>query len=100
MRAQVRDGDPGQDQEPRIVDHEGEVLFAQLGCPSDEAVAGCELSRGGAEAEHGKRSAVTVVDGVAHLGADQGLVAEIVITGDELVPPLALARVAREGAAG
>ena len=30
------------------------------------------------------------MDGVAHLGADQGPVAEIVIAGDELVPQLAL----------
>ena len=45
----------------------------------------------GAEAEHGERPTVAVVDGVAHLGADQGPVAETVVAGDELVPPLALA---------
>ena len=38
----------------------------------------------GAEAEHGERPTVAVVDGVAHLGADEGLVAEIVVAGDEL----------------
>ena len=36
------------------------------------------------------------MDGVAHLGADQGLVAEIVVAGDELVPQLALAGDERE----
>ena len=29
-------------------------------------------------------------DGVAHLGADEGLVAEVVVAGDELVPQPAL----------
>ena len=46
--------DPGQDQEPRVVDHEGKVLLAQLPCPSDEGVARGELPRGGGEAEHGR----------------------------------------------
>ena len=40
---------------------------------------------------------MAVVDGVAHLCADQSLVTEVVVAGDELVPPLALARVARNG---
>ena len=41
-----------------------------------------------------------VVDGVAHLRTDQGLVAEIVVADDELVPQLALAgwRARRSGA--
>ncbi len=94
VRAQVGDRDPGQDEEPRVVDDEGEVLLALLRRPSDEAVAGRELACRRAEAEHGQRPAVAVVDGVAHLGADQGLVAEIVVAGDELVPQLALAAVA------
>ena len=37
------------------------------------------------------------MDGVAHLGADEGLVAEIVVTGDELVPQPALAGLADDG---
>ena len=80
--------DPGQDEEPGVVDHEGEVLLAQLRRPPDELVAWGELPRGGAEAEHGDGPAVAVVDGVAHLGADQGRVSEIVVAGDELVPEL------------
>ena len=97
VRAQVGDRDPGQDEELRVVDREREVFLAQLRRPSDEAVAWRELARRGAEAEHGDRPAVAVVDGVAHLGADQGLVAEVVVAGDELVPPLALAGVADDG---
>ena len=96
--AEVGDLDPGQDQEPRVVDHQGEVLLAHLGHPSDEAVARSELPGGGGEAEHGERPAVSVVDGVAHLGADQGLVSEIVVAGDELVPQPALAGLANDGA--
>ena len=38
------------------------------------------------------------VHGVAHLGADQGLVAEVVVAGDVLVPELPFARVAHRGA--
>ena len=97
MRTQVGDIDPGQDQESRVVDHEGKVLLALLPCPSDEVVARGELPRGGGEAEHGAAS-LAVVDGVAHLGADQGLVSEIVVAGDELVPELALPGAAHDGA--
>ena len=59
---------------------------------------GASFHAGGGEAEHGERPAVAVVDGVAHLCADQGLVAEIVIAGDELVPDLAFAGLAHDGA--
>ena len=98
VRAEVGDFDPGQDQEPRVVDHQGEVLLAQLRRPPDELVARGELPRGGAEAEHGDGPAVAVVDGVAHLGADQGLVSEIVVAGDELVPELPFPGAAHDGA--
>ena len=77
MRAQVRDNDPGQDQEPRVVDHEGEVLPAQSRSPPDEGGARRELSRRGAEAGHGNEPAVAFVYGVAHPGGDQGLVVEV-----------------------
>ena len=98
VRTQVGDPDPGRDQEPRVVDHEREVLLAQLRRPSDEVVARGELPGGGGEAEHGDGPAVAVVDGVAHLGADQGPVAEIVVAGDELVPQPSLAGAAHDGA--
>ena len=38
------------------------------------------------------------MDGVAHLGADQGLVSEVVVAGDELVPQPAFAGAAHDGA--
>ena len=76
VRAQFRDDDPGHDQEPRVVDHEGAVLLAPSRRPSDEAVAGCELSRRGAVAEQGDGPAVAVVFGAAHPSADQRLVVE------------------------
>ena len=63
--------------------------------PSDGVVAQGEPPCGGGEAEHGERGAVAVVDGVAHPGADQGRVAEVVVAGDELVPQLVPARVPR-----
>ena len=47
--------------------------------------------------EHGEGPAVAVVDGVAHLGADEGLVAEVVVAGDELVPEPALLGAAGDG---
>jgi len=74
-----------------------EVFLAQLWGPTDEAVAGGELASGGGEAEHGEGAAEAVVDGVADLGADQGLVSEVVVAGDELVPEPALAGVADGG---
>ena len=78
VRTQVGDLDPGQDQEPRVLDDKGKVLLAQVLRTSDEVIARGELPRGGAEAEHGERPAVSVMDGIAYLGADQGLVSEIV----------------------
>ena len=51
-----------------------------------------KLSRGavfpgrGTEAEHGQGLAGGGVDEVAHLGAGQGVVAEVVVAGDEGVP--------------
>ena len=98
VRAEVGYLDPRQDEEPRVVDHEGEVLLTQLRRPPDEGVAGGELPRGGGEAEHGEGPAAPVVDGVAHLGADEGLVAEVVVAGDELVPEPALAGSAHDDA--
>ena len=38
------------------------------------------------------------MDGVAHLGADQGLVSQIVVAGDELVPQLPFPGAAHDGA--
>ena len=90
MRAEIGDLDPGQDEEPRIVDDEGEVLLAQLGRRTNEAVVWRERPGGHAEAKHGDGPAVAVMDGIAHQGADQGLEAEIVVAGDELVPEPAL----------
>lgn len=61
MRAEVGDFDLGQDEEPRVIGYEGEVLLAQLGRPSDEAVARGELPRGDGETKHGEGLAVAVV---------------------------------------
>ena len=97
VRAEVGVGDPGEDEEPGVADHQREVFLAQLRRPSDEAVVGRELACGGGEAEHGEEAALAVVDSVAHLGADQGLVAEVVVAGDELVPAPALAGVVDDG---
>ena len=41
---------------------------------------------GGGEAEKGDGVAVAILDRIAYLGADRGLVAEIMIAGNELVP--------------
>ena len=98
MRAEVRDADPGQDQEARVVDDERQVLLAPSPRPADEAVARGERQGGGGETEHGERRAVVGVHGVAHLGADQRLVAEVVVAGDVLVPQLPPAVAAHDGA--
>ncbi len=39
VRAEVGDLDPRQDQEPGVVDHQRQVLLAELRCPADESVA-------------------------------------------------------------
>ena len=58
MRAEVGDFDPGLNEEPQVVDHEGEVLLTQLRRLADEAVVRGELPRGDGEAKHGEEPAV------------------------------------------
>ncbi|MCY4002685.1 MAG: hypothetical protein OXF33_03125 [Rhodospirillales bacterium] len=48
MRAQVQDDDSGQDQEPRVVDYEEQVLFPRFRRLSYEAVAADDLHLYGA----------------------------------------------------
>ncbi len=78
--------DPGQDQIPGVIDEAGQVALAGGGVPADEAVAGGGFPGGGAEAEQGQGQAVGRAGKVAQLGAGQGLVAEVVVALDELVP--------------
>lgn len=96
VRAQVGDWDPGQDEEPRVVDDVQGILLGLLRSPSDEAVAGREPTRCRAEAEHGEPPAVATVDAVTLLDTDQGLVAEAAVASDEPVPPLALVGAAHQ----
>ena len=71
VRAQVGNPSPRQDEEPRVVDDRGLVLVPQLRCPSDEAIARRELACLRAEAEHGERPVVAVMDGVSHPDRDR-----------------------------
>ena len=96
MRTEVRNLDPGQYQEARVVDHQGQVLLAQFGGPPYEVVARCEPPGGGGEAEHGEQPAVSIMDGVAHLRAHQGLVAEVVIAVDGHAQSLAVVHERRQ----
>ena len=94
VRGEIADAYPGQDEEAGVVDHEREVALAHRGAPADELIARGGLPGRGGEAEHGQRLAVVGTHEVAHLGAGQGVVAEIVIARDEGVPQPSL------GAAG
>ena len=82
---EVGDADPGHDEEAGVVEHEGEVALALCGAPADEAVARGGLPGRGGEAEHSQRLSAGGMHEVAHLGAGQGVVAEIVIAGEGLV---------------
>ena len=86
MGGEVGDADPGEDEEACVVDDAGEVALSGVGAPADGAVAGCGLPGGGAEAEGGEGQAVGGTDEVAHLGAGQGVVSEVVVAVDEGVP--------------
>ena len=59
---------------------------------------GASVQAAGEEAEHGERHAVAGVHGVAHLGADQGLVAEVVVAAEVVVPQRPPAVTAHDGA--
>ena len=86
---QIWNLDPGHNEVAGIIDHEGEVPFPDVRRPSDEGIAGCGLPCGGREAEHGQGAALPVLDRIAHLCTDKGLVAEIMIAGDEFIPEAA-----------
>ena len=81
-----------------LLDHEVKVLAAHVRCPSDDPVARRQLPGGGGEAEQGEGLASAVMDGVSHLCPDQPGVAQIVVSGDELVPQRPLAGRAHHGA--
>ncbi len=82
---QVADGNPGQQEKPGVVDDEVQVGLALFRGPADEGVAWCRLPGGGAEPEDAQQDAVAV-DKIAHLGAGQRRVAEVMVVRDEVVP--------------
>ena len=81
--------DPGQDEIAGVIDDQGQVALAGGRIPAHETVARGRFPSGGAEADQGQQEAVGGVHEVAQLGAGQGLVAEVVVALDELVPEAA-----------
>ena len=66
MRTEVGDRDPGQDEEPRVVNDQGEVLLAQLWRPWAEPVgrsAEDQIQRGSADTAVSGRMDGVSVDG-------------------------------------
>ncbi len=76
VRGQVRDVYPGQNEEAGIVDHAIQVPLPGGSRPVDEGFAGRGLPSRSRETEHGHGPPVAIRHRVAHLGANQGLVAE------------------------
>ena len=86
MEARLRESHPGQDQKAGIVDRsEGDGKLALLVAPADIAIAGCNLPGGSAKAEQRDRLLLGE-DEIAQLRARQGLITQIVVALDELVP--------------
>lgn len=85
LGGQVLDPDPGQDQEPHVVDHLMEVALAGCRVPSDEGVPGAHLPRGRAPAQ-GRHQVPVEVDEVLEIRPyDQGP-AQVMVAMDEEVP--------------
>ena len=77
---------PGQDEKAGVVDDEVKVLGALLGIPADEVVAWGDFPCRGAETEGGQKLAIGAEDEVAELRAGKGLVSQVMMTLDQLVP--------------
>lgn len=80
--------DPGEDEEAGVVDDERKTGFADLSGPADPKVSGGDLPGGGPEAQAGQGRFPGPGD-IADLGAREGLVAEVVVAVDEVVPEFA-----------
>ena len=77
---------PGQNEKPGVVDDEVKVLGALLGSPADEVAARGDFPCRGAKTKSGEELAVGAEDEVADLSAGKGLVAQIVMALNQLVP--------------
>ena len=63
MGAKIGNTGLGQDQEPAVVAHPGQVFLALFSTPSDEVIPGGELPGGGTEAEQGQGNKAAAVQG-------------------------------------
>src|SRR6185369_6212177 len=82
---------PGQEQKPRIGDDLLAMSFARLTTPADPAVAVMQVPGGSAKPE-GTQPANITPDQIADLGADQRLIAAVMVGGDHLFPQARLRR--------
>lgn len=89
MGGEVFGSDPGEDEETGVVDDEGEARHPLIVGPADEGISGSDLPGGGAEAQAGDGGGAREGE-VADLGPGKGLVAEVVVALDEVVPEMLL----------
>src|SRR6056297_2162071 len=75
---------PGQDQKPGVVSHQGDIFFAGLWRPADEAVPATDVSRGRGPTQAGN-GAIVGVDDVFELLAHGMAVAQVMKLLDQAV---------------
>ena len=95
--AGVGDVDPGEDEEPGVVDDQG-FFSRRCGVQAMKPPRGAGFHAAVLKPRTATGGSVTVVHGVAQPGAGQGLLADMAVAGDELVPQPPLARAARHRA--
>ena len=81
--------DPGQDQEPGIVDYELKVAFSLRVSPADKVIPGSYFPGCGTEAEQGQNT-IGVMGEVTDLSAWKGLISQVVIAVNVFVPQVRL----------
>ena len=86
LRCEISRTHPGQYEKPGVVYDEVEVPRALLGGPPDVVVARGDFPCRGAETEDGQELALGAEDEIADLSAGKGLVPQIVMALDQLVP--------------
>ena len=85
MDARFLDRIQGRIQEAGVVDNQMELSLALFVAPADITVPRCTHPGGGTEAEQGD-GLVRRVDEITQLGAGKGLVPEVMVALDQLVP--------------
>ena len=86
LRRQAVHAHPGENQEPRLADHQVEMLLVRALGPADPGIAAGQRAAGLAEQQAAQPAPVPVEQVIAQVRAERLAVAEVVVALDEFIP--------------